>query len=155
MAELIVNGDKPLCGEIFIGGRKNSAVAVIPTTLLASGTSTLSNMPAISDISTYNAILRSLGAVAKGPKNGTVRIDTSKVSPQESPPLKLVKKIRASYYLLGALLGRFGYARVGLPGGCNIGQRPIDQHLKGFQAMGAEAKTDHGEILLESNGRLK
>ncbi len=156
MAELIINGDKPLCGEVTIGGRKNSAVAVIPATLLAAGTNTLSNLPAISDISTYNEILRHLGAVTQEPSNGVMRVDTSKATPEKSPPMEMVKTIRASYYLLGALLGRFGYARVGFPGGCNIGQRPIDQHLKGFKALGAEVRTDHGEVVVESrNSRLQ
>ncbi len=152
LAELIISGDKPLCGEVTIGGRKNSAVAVIPATLLAAGTNTLSNLPAISDICTYNDILRHLGAVTQEPSNGVMRIDTSKATPEKSPPLEMVKAIRASYYLLGALLGRFGYARVGFPGGCNIGQRPIDQHLKGFKTLGAKVHTDHGEVVVEASG---
>ncbi len=151
MAELIVRGNNPLSGEVCIGGRKNSAVAVIPASILAAGTSTLSNLPAISDIATYSNILRNFGATVQKPSNGTMRIDASKISPEESPPLKLVKTIRASYYLLGALLGRFGYARVGLPGGCDIGQRPIDQHLKGFRALGAEVSIEHGEVLVEAS----
>lgn len=154
MAELIVRGSKPLFGEVSIGGRKNSALAVIPATMLASGTSTLSNLPDISDIATYSRILQSFGATVQKPCNGTMRIDTSKVCPDKSPPLNLVKTIRASYYILGALLGRWGYARVGLPGGCDIGQRPIDQHLKGFRALGAEVTIEHGEVIVEAS-RLK
>lgn len=151
MSELMINGNNPLEGEVTIGGRKNSALGVIPVTLLASGSSTLDNLPTISDIATYRKILQSVGAVVQEPNNGTMRIDTSRVSPEKSPPLDLVKMIRASYYLLGALLGRFGYARVGLPGGCDIGQRPIDQHLKAFRALGAEITIEHGEVRAEAS----
>jgi len=151
LAELIVRGSNPLFGEVSIGGRKNSALAVIPATMLASGTSTLSNLPAISDIATYSSILQHFGATVQKPCNSTMRIDTSNISPGKSPPLKLVKTIRASYYVLGALLGRCGYARVGLPGGCDIGQRLIDQHLKGFRALGAEITIEHGEVVVEAS----
>lgn len=150
MGELIIRGDNRLCGHVPIGGRKNSAVAVIPAILLAPGNSRLENLPAISDVDTCARILRVLGADILSYGDGALELDASGVSP-ESPPLDLVKKIRASYYLLGAFLGRFGYARVGLPGGCDIGQRPIDQHLKGFRALGADVRVEHGEVVAEAS----
>ncbi len=150
MGELLIRGNIPLCGNVEVGGRKNSAVAVLPTVLLAEGTSALENLPAIRDVSTYRKILMELGAEVSELEDGVMEIDASGLKP-DVPPLELVKQIRASYYLLGALLGRFGYARVGLPGGCDIGQRPVDQHLKGFKALGAEVKVEHGEVVAEAD----
>ncbi len=150
MADLLIRGGNPLNGDLIIGGRKNSAVAVVPATIMAAGTSTLENLPAIGDVSTYTEILQQLGARVEGPSGGTLRVDASRVRP-DGAPMEMVKRIRASYYLLGALLGRFHYARVGLPGGCDIGQRPIDQHLKGFRALGATVSLDHGEVVAEAD----
>ena len=150
MGELLIRGNIPLCGNVEVGGRKNSAVAVLPTVLLAEGTSALENLPAIRDVSTYRKILMELGAEVSELEDGVMEIDASGLKP-DVPPLELVKQIRASYYLLGALLGRFGYARVGLPGGCDIGHRPVDQHLKGFKALGAEVKVEHGEVVAEAD----
>ncbi len=150
MAELLIHGGNPLNGDLVIGGRKNSAVAVVPASILAAGTSTLENLPAIGDVSTYTEILARLGAKVDGPAGGVLQVDASNMRP-EGAPMDMVKRIRASYYLLGALLGRFRYARVGLPGGCDIGQRPIDQHLKGFRALGAEVSIDHGEVVAQAD----
>ncbi|MFO7942249.1 MAG: UDP-N-acetylglucosamine 1-carboxyvinyltransferase [Bacillota bacterium] len=150
MAELLIHGGNPLHGELKIGGRKNSAVAVVPAAILAAGKSTIENLPAIGDVSTYTEILARLGARVDGPSGGVLRVDASSIRP-EGAPMDMVKRIRASYYLLGALLGRFRYARVGLPGGCDIGQRPIDQHLKGFRALGADVTIDHGEVVARAD----
>ncbi len=150
MGELLIRGDNPLSGEVKIGGRKNSAVAVLPAVLLAEGTSRLENIPAIRDVATYSRIISTLGADVGELRGGVLKIDASRLNP-DVPPLELVKQIRASYYLVGALLGRFGYARVGLPGGCEIGQRPIDQHLKGFKSLGAEVSLEHGEVIAEAD----
>ncbi len=153
MAELLIRGDNPLNGDLVIGGRKNSAVAVVPAAILAAGNSTLENLPAIGDVKTYTEILARLGAKVEGPHEGTLHIDATRLRP-EGAPMGMVKRIRASYYLLGALLGRFRYARVGLPGGCDIGQRPIDQHLKGFRALGAEVTIDHGEVVAQADALI-
>ncbi len=154
MATLRIWGGSPLNGEVTIGGRKNAAVAVIPAALLATGTSTLENLPNISDVHTYRDILSSMGATVEH-RGSTLIIDASEVKGPE-PPLELCKKIRASTYLWGVMLARFGEARVGLPGGCDIGLRPVDQHLKGLQAMGAEMTVEHGIVKATvPSGRLK
>lgn len=144
MAKLVVRGGRRLHGRIRIGGRKNSAVAVIPAALLARGPSVLENLPIIRDVDTYLAILRAMGVKVDRLGPHTVRIDPRHLEPV--PPLELVKAMRASYYLLGVFLGRYGHAEVPLPGGCDIGQRPLDQHLKGLRALGAEVAIEHGVI---------
>lgn len=150
LTELHIVGGNPLSGEIEVGGRKNSAVAAIPAAILAEGASVLENLPAIGDVATYSNILSSIGAKVQRPTWSQMKIDATNIQPDVTP-LEEVKKIRASYYLLGALLGRFQYARVGLPGGCDIGQRPIDQHLKGFRALGADTRIAHGEVIAQAD----
>jgi UDP-N-acetylglucosamine 1-carboxyvinyltransferase len=145
MARLIVRGGRPLNGTVRVGGRKNAAVAVIPAAILAGGPCTFENVPDIADVRTYLEILRSLGARVKLNSGSGLCIDPRAVRPV-TPPDELVKKMRASYYLLGALLARFGTAAVALPGGCDIGERPIDQHLKGLKALGVEVVIEHGLI---------
>ena len=136
MEKLIIHGGKPLYGELDISGMKNSALPVIFGTIAANDVCQISNVPDVSDISLALEVLRTLGARVRFINADTVLIDTRGVE-RKTPPMELVSKMRGSTYLLGALLGRFGEAEVGMPGGCNFGQRPIDQHIKGFEALGA------------------
>lgn len=137
-------------GTVRAGGRKNSAVAVLPAALLAGAAVRLDNIPAITDVAVMAQILRDTGArvVSDGP--GALCIHPADIAPRPLDPL-LAGRLRASYYLLGALLGRFGEADVPMPGGCDIGTRPIDQHLKGLAAMGADIEIAHGRIRAKSN----
>jgi len=151
VAELVIVGDRPLGGRVRVSGRKNSAVAAIPAALLASGPCVIENLPAIADVRTYSEILRGMGVRVEQLDEGVISIDSSSLH-STTAQLQLAKQIRASYYLLGALVARFGEATVGLPGGCDIGQRPIDQHIKGLQALGAEVTVEHGEITVRAEG---
>ena len=137
MAKYEINGGKPLNGTVTISGAKNAAVAILPAALLVSGKCRIENVPNISDVRILMSILHRMGAKISSPERNVVEIDCSEVQCTEPDP-SLVKKMRASYYLMGALLGRFGSAHVALPGGCNFASRPIDQHIKGFFALGAE-----------------
>jgi UDP-N-acetylglucosamine 1-carboxyvinyltransferase len=142
MNTLKIKGGRPLIGRVQIGGAKNSAVAVIPATVLAESGCEIENLPEIRDVDVYAEILRDLGAVVT--KNGNcLFVDPSRLSPFPLPDHK-VKKLRASYYLIGALLGRFGEVTIGLPGGCDLGPRPIDQHIKGLKALGATVRQSGG-----------
>ena len=136
LARYEIVGGTPLRGEVTISGAKNAAVAIIPASLLVNGVSRIENVPDISDVRILLAILEGLGAKISYPEPGVVEIDTTVVYDIE-PETALVKKMRASYYLMGALLGRLGKCHVALPGGCNFANRPIDQHIKGFRALGA------------------
>lgn len=140
MEKIVITGNKPLHGTIEVSGMKNAAVAIVFGTILAEGKCTLGNIPMISDIADAFDILSAIGAVIKRIDKTTYEIDTTRIKPC-SAPYDLVKKFRASYYILGAELGRFGRARAAYPGGCDIGLRPIDQHIKGFKALGAEVET--------------
>lgn len=137
MARYEINGGKPLNGTVTISGAKNAAVAILPAALLVSGTCRIENVPNISDVRILVGILEQMGAKVAYPEENVVEIDCSQVQCTE-PDDAMVTKMRASYYLMGALLGRFGKAHVALPGGCNFASRPIDQHIKGFLALGAE-----------------
>ncbi len=137
MAKYEIIGGAPLNGEVVISGAKNAVVGILPATLLVHGKCRIENVPDISDVRILLDILRSMNAQVEWVDPSTLEIDTTNVESGEPDP-KLVKKIRASYYLMGALLGRFGKAHVALPGGCNFASRPIDQHIKGFLALGAE-----------------
>ena len=137
MARYEINGGKPLNGTVTISGAKNAAVAILPATLLVSGKCRIENVPNISDVRILTGILHRMGAKIESPEEGVVEIDCSQVQCSE-PDADMVMQMRASYYLMGALLGRFGKAHVALPGGCNFASRPIDQHIKGFLALGAE-----------------
>ncbi len=137
MARYEINGGTPLNGTVTISGAKNAAVAILPATLLVSGKCRIENVPNISDVRILTGILHQMGAKIESPEEGVVEIDCSQVQCSE-PDADMVMKMRASYYLMGALLGRFGRAHVALPGGCNFASRPIDQHIKGFLALGAE-----------------
>ena len=143
-----IQGGKPLHGTITISGAKNAAVAIIPAALLVDGVCRIENIPQISDVTLILQILQELGADVRTVNRTTVDIDCSHIRNRQVP-YELARKIRASYYLVGALLGRFGWAEVPLPGGCDLGGRPIDQHIKGFVAMGADGRLSGGQIYLD------
>lgn len=145
MEKLVVTGKTPLKGEVTIGGAKNSAVAILPATILMAGTCTLENVPNISDIKIICDILENMGAKINWVEQNKLIIDTSTIKSTQAP-LDKTSKFRASYYLIGALLGKYHSAEVGLPGGCNLGARPIDQHIKGFEALGANVDVEQGKI---------
>ena len=147
MARYEINGGKPLNGTVTISGAKNAAVAIIPAALLVSGKCRIENVPNISDVRILMNILHRMGAKIVSPERNVVEIDCTEVQCTEPDP-ELVTKMRASYYLMGALLGRFGKAHVALPGGCNFASRPIDQHVKGFFALGAEVDEAEDYIAL-------
>ncbi|MBQ8833729.1 MAG: UDP-N-acetylglucosamine 1-carboxyvinyltransferase [Oscillospiraceae bacterium] len=148
MARYEINGGKPLNGTVTISGAKNAAVAILPAALLVSGKCRIENVPNISDVRILMSILHRMGAKITSPEAHVVEIDCSEVQCTE-PDATLVKKMRASYYLMGALLGRFGKAHVALPGGCNFASRPIDQHIKGFWLLGAEVDETEEYVALE------
>ena len=137
MARYEIHGGNPLSGTVTISGAKNAAVAILPAALLVQGKCRIENVPDISDVRILLDILSGMGAVIEKPEPNVVEIDCSHVTCTQ-PEETLVKKMRASYYLMGALLGRFGKAHVALPGGCNFASRPIDQHIKGFICLGAD-----------------
>ncbi|WP_294551652.1 UDP-N-acetylglucosamine 1-carboxyvinyltransferase [uncultured Pseudoflavonifractor sp.] len=145
MTKYVIRGGKPLYGEIDISGAKNAAVAIIPAALLVDGVCRIENIPQISDVTLILNILQELGADVRTVNRTTVDIDCSHIR-NAKVPNELARKIRASYYLIGALLGRFGSAQVPPPGGCHLGDRPIDQHIKGFVAMGAEVDVRGGFV---------
>ena len=154
MEKIIVRGGQRLYGTVKVEGAKNSVLPVIAATLLASdGKTTIRDVPTLSDVYTINEVLRNLNAEVVF-ENNTVTVDASRELKDEAP-FEYVRKMRASVLVMGSLLARNGRARVALPGGCAIGSRPIDQHLKGFEAMGAEVKVGNGFIEAEVEGRLK
>lgn len=143
-----ITGKKPLQGTISVSGAKNSAVALVPAAILADSTVTIEGLPEISDVHTLQRLVEKLGGKTSF-HQGTMVIDPSKIV--EMPlPNGDIKKLRASYYLMGAMLGKFGRAAIGLPGGCHLGPRPIDQHIKGFEALGATVTNEHGAIYLRA-----
>ncbi|MDT3428998.1 UDP-N-acetylglucosamine 1-carboxyvinyltransferase [Paenibacillus forsythiae] len=146
MEKLMIGGGRPLRGMVTISGAKNSAIALIPAAILAESEVILDNLPSLSDVAVYSEILQELGADVSW-SGSQMRIDPSRIVsiPMPNGP---VKKLRASYYMMGALLGRFKEATIGLPGGCNFEPRPIDQHIKGFEALGATVSNEHGAIHL-------
>ena len=139
MARFEIIGGKPLTGSVTISGAKNAAVAILPASILVGGVCRIENVPDISDVRILLDMLRGLGAEVTYESKNVVVIDSAPVN-STCPDAALVKKLRASYYLMGALLGRFGNAHVALPGGCNFASRPIDQHIKSFRALGAEVR---------------
>lgn len=145
MDKFIINGKTRLSGEVSINGAKNAAVAILPATLLVNGICTIENLPNISDINIYCDILRTLGVKITQIRPNVVEVDTRNVSCKDAP-LDMTSKFRASYYLIGALLGRCHRAVVGMPGGCQLGARPIDQHAKAFEALGATVEIGQGKI---------
>ncbi len=149
MAQYVIHGGKPLHGTVNISGAKNAAVGILPAALLVDGVCRIENVPDISDIQLFFDILTRMGATVKMLNKTTFELDCSAVH-TTSVPHELACKIRASYYLVGALLGRFGKATVAMPGGCDFGVRPIDQHIKGFNAMGADVQIISGDIVASS-----
>lgn len=145
MEKLVIQGGTHLHGEVCIHGAKNAAVAIIPATLLINGVCTIENVPDISDVKISCNILESLGSKIIWNSKHSFTIDNTNIH-STSAPLDMTSKFRASYYMIGALLSRFKSAEVGLPGGCNLGARPIDQHIKGFEALGAEVNVSQGKI---------
>ena len=145
MEKYLIQGGPPLHGEVAISGAKNAAVAIIPAALMVDGVCRLENLPQISDVEMLLTILRELGAGIRHIDKSTVEIDCTDVHFQDAP-FELMRKIRASYYLIGAMLGRFGTAKTTMPGGCNFGVRPIDQHIKGMTALGASVLVENGFI---------
>lgn len=153
MNKYIIHGGRPLFGEVTISGAKNAAVAIIPAALLVDGVCRIENIPQISDVTLFFSILDELGARVRVLNQHAVEIDCRTVR-STHPSYAMARRIRASYYLLGALLGRFGEATVAMPGGCNFGVRPIDQHVKGFRAMGAEVTEGNFVHAAARGGRL-
>ena len=150
MEKLVITGPTPLKGEVSIHGAKNSAIAILPATLLCNGICTLYNVPNIIDVRLSCQILEELGSKITWLDSNSLIIDNRNIN-STHPPLDLTSKFRASYYLLGAMLSRSKEIEVGLPGGCNLGARPIDQHLKGFEALGATANLSQGKIYVTAN----
>jgi len=137
LAKYEIIGGNPLSGEITVSGAKNAALAILPAAILVRGKCRVENVPNISDVRVLLDILANIGAVITREEPGVVVLDCTNITKTEPDP-DLVRKMRASYYLMGALMSRFGQAKVALPGGCNFASRPIDQHLKGFRALGAD-----------------
>ena len=154
MTKYMIRGGRRLFGEVTVSGAKNAAVAIIPAALLVDGVCRIENIPQISDVTLFFSILEELGAKVRVLNRHAIEIDCHAIH-STRPSYDLARRIRASYYLLGALLGRFGQATVAMPGGCNFGVRPIDQHIKGFTTMGAEVSVEGGFIhTAAKNGRL-
>ncbi len=154
LEKYVIKGGIELHGEVEISGAKNAAVAIIPAALLVDGVCRIENIPQISDTDMLLTILSELGAKVSFINLSTIEIDCTKVHFQDAP-YELMRKIRASYYLIGSMLGRFGSARTTMPGGCNFGVRPIDMHIKGMTAMGAEVNVKNGFVnAAAADGRL-
>ncbi len=146
MDKLLIRGGRTLRGEVLISGAKNAALPELCAALLTAQPVTLRNVPQLQDVATMLKLIRNMGVTAERSADGTVQLDASTLDKPEAP-YELVKTMRASVLALGPLLARFGQARVSLPGGCAIGSRPVDQHIKGMQAMGAEISVEHGYII--------
>lgn len=149
MIKYVIHGGKPLSGRVMISGAKNAAVGILPATLLVKGACRIENVPDISDIRLLLQILSEMGASIRRLSFSTLEIDCTRIRDAVAP-IDLVRRIRASYYLIGAQLGRFGHATVALPGGCNFGPRPIDQHIKGFEALGADVELSGGYVIAQA-----
>ena len=145
MEKLVIKGGTKLKGDVVIGGAKNAAVAILPATLLINGICKIDNLPNISDVKIICNILEEFGAVITWDSEHEITINTTNINCSKAP-LDMTSKFRASYYLIGSMLGRCGNIEVGLPGGCNLGARPIDQHIKGFEALGAKVEVSQGKI---------
>lgn len=145
MEQYIIKGGRPLVGEVTIGGAKNAALGILAAAIMANDTVTIENLPNVRDINVLLQAIEEIGAKVERVNSHTVKINGSHIG-SVSIDYEFIRKIRASYYLLGALLGKYKKAQVALPGGCNIGSRPIDQHIKGFEALGAKVNIEHGMI---------
>ncbi len=149
MDKLVIKGQKRLQGEVIISGAKNAAVAIIPAAIMANDICTIENLPHIEDVICLVETMTKMGVKCSFLDEHTLQIDSRNIN-NFAATYEAVKRMRASYYLLGALLGRFKKAEVSMPGGCNFGSRPIDQHIKGFEALGAEVKIEHGMIIAKT-----
>ncbi|MGN0767121.1 MAG: UDP-N-acetylglucosamine 1-carboxyvinyltransferase [Christensenellales bacterium] len=145
MSYYIINGGHRLEGAVSVGGAKNAALAIIPAAILCGEPCVIENLPYIDDVRVMTELLSQIGAKTEFGSNGVLCIDPSGIN-NVCVTFDMVNSLRASYYLLGALLGRYGHAEVSFPGGCPIGQRPIDQHIKGFKALGAEVEIENGIV---------
>lgn len=145
MEQYIVKGGRPLVGEVCIGGAKNAALGILAAAIMANETVTIENLPNVRDINVLLQAIEGIGAKVERVNKHVVKINGSNIG-SVSIDYEYIRKIRASYYLLGALLGKYKKAQVALPGGCNIGSRPIDQHIKGFEALGAKVSIEYGMI---------
>ena len=145
MSHYVINGGRRLEGSVTISGAKNAAVAIIPAVILAGESCLVENLPQIEDVRILEQILQHMGADVEFTPDGAMRIDPKKIS-THTVTFDMVSRLRASYYLLGAMLGRYGHAEIALPGGCSIGQRPIDQHIKGMRALGAKVVIERGIV---------
>jgi UDP-N-acetylglucosamine 1-carboxyvinyltransferase len=154
MVTYAIKGGTPLRGEVAVSGAKNATVAILPATILCGDICRLENVPRISDVTTLLEILRDIGAIVRLIDATTVEVDPRPIRDTVAP-YELARKIRASYYLMGAMLGRFRHAQVAMPGGCDLGNRPYDQHLKGFEAMGAVVSIDSGYLNAYCGTRLQ
>ncbi len=151
MEKLIIRGNKPLRGEVTISGAKNAALGILPACILSDEKCKIENLPNIKDIQNYISILKRLGAEVDVLANGKTSIDAQKINYENtSGAHEEIRNMRASYYLIGALLGKCKNVEIPLPGGCDIGPRPIDQHIKGFRALGAEVRIDGGIIIAKA-----
>ena len=154
LEKYVINGATTLHGEVEISGAKNAAVAIIPAALMVDGVCCIENIPQISDTDMLLTILKELGAKIRYINKSTIEIDARNATYKDAP-YDLMRKIRASYYLIGAMLGRFGSAKTTMPGGCNFGVRPIDQHIKGMTALGADVDVKNGFVYADArDGRL-
>lgn len=149
MEQYVIKGGNPLVGEVKIGGAKNAALAILAAAIMTDETVLIENLPDVRDINVLLQAIEGIGAIVDRIDRHTVKINGSMIR-DVNIEYEYIKKIRASYYLLGALLGKYKKAQVALPGGCNIGSRPIDQHIKGFKALGAEVRIEHGSIFTEA-----
>ena len=149
MEQYVIKGGNPLVGEVEIAGAKNAALAILAAAIMTDETILIENLPDVRDINVLLEAIAGIGAQVDRIDKSTVKINGSTIG-DVSVDYEYIKKIRASYYLLGALLGKYKRAEVALPGGCNIGSRPIDQHLKGFRALGAYVDIEHGKIIAEA-----
>lgn len=150
MDKFIITGGKELFGEVNISGAKNAAVAIIPAAILASDVVRIENIPNISDVSMIIKILHQMGAIIKMINKNTVEIDTRHMV-SSAVPYSMTNTFRASYYLIGAMLGRYSEASVAMPGGCDFGVRPIDMHIKGFEMLGADVQIEDGMIMAKAD----
>ena len=140
MEQYIIKGGNPLVGEVEIGGAKNAALAILAASIMTDETVVIENLPDVRDINVLIQAMQSVGAMVERIDRHTVKVNGSTIQDMTIED-DYIKKIRASYYLLGALLGKYKKGAVSLPGGCNIGSRPIDQHIKGFKALGADERS--------------
>ncbi len=154
MEKIVINGGKPLFGTIEVSGMKNSSLPILFATILIGDKCVIENLPPIDDVASALYILKSMGASVRMIDRTTVEIDTTNIN-CGTAPYEMARNIRGSYYIAGAELGRFGRTRVALPGGCDLGPRPIDQHVKGFEKLGVTVNFEGGALIGEADGLLR